>query len=54
MTTAAEAAKRYAENYYKQFIPKKAETFIPMEDAVQSYAASHGINKGVTSDLTVV
>ena len=49
-----EAAKRYAENYYKQFIPKKAETFIPMEDAVQSYAASHGINKGVTSDLTVV
>ena len=49
-----EAAKRYAENYYKQFIPKKAETFIPMEDAVQSYAASHGINKDVTADLTVV
>lgn len=46
-----EVAKKVAKEYYEQFIPKQEKTFIPMEDAIQSYAASHGRSDVITSDL---
>lgn len=49
-----EVAKKVAEEYYKQFIPKQEKTFIPTEDAIQSYAASHGISDVITTDLGLV